>query len=721
MSKSKIQILCTIGPSSLNQKTITKLEKLGVSLLRINLSHTQIDDLPNVIETLRSFSNLPICLDSEGAQIRTGDIQGAEIYIRDNSIIKISNKRIPGNSFEFNFHPLAIVDQFQVGDFLSIDFNSVLAQVINKYEDGVVLRVINGGKVGRNKAVTLSRSIEMPAFTEKDLEAFQVGIQYKIEHYALSFAHKEEDVQDLRNIVGDKSFIISKIECKDGVKNLKKIAERSDAILIDRGDLSREFPIQYIPMLQKKIIAESKKCGLKVYVATNLLESMIVAPTPTRAEVNDIYNTILDGADGLVLAAETAIGKYPELAAEMISKVIQIIENKSEITSKDSTFFELESSLLTAPHGGTLIIQEEEDNVKHDSVLVIDETDLLDAEQISSGTYSPISGFMNEAELGSVLNNYKTPEGVIWTMPIILQVSKEKASKIAADTILGLADSTGEVLYHLKVESTYKIDLDAVAKKWFGTSSEQHPGVKRVYSKGEYVVSGKVFTLNKNKSNFKEFLLTPQESRFIFQKKGWSKIVGFHTRNVPHRAHEHIQKLALEKIGADGLYITPVIGPKKSGDFQPLPILRSYQALIDFDYYPLEKVMLGAFATYSRYCGPREAVFTALCRKNMGCSDFIIGRDHTGVGDYYRPEENAELFEKLGDVGINPLFFDEYSYNSITKKFECHDNKNQNFVRISGTEARNKIRNDEKLPTWYMRDVVQNVISDYNKKGSVFC
>jgi ATP sulfurylase len=169
-----------------------------------------------------------------------------------------------------------------------------------------------------------------------------------------------------------------------------------------------------------------------------------------------------------------------------------------------------------------------------------------------------------------------------------------------------------------------------------------------------------------------------------------------------------IQNEALERTGADGIYINPVIGPKKRGDFLPEPILYSYQTLLEFACYPKGKVILGSFFTYSRYAGPREAVFTALCRKNMGCSHFIVGRDHTGVGDFYPRHANRKLFEAVDDIGIKPVFFDPVGYNSETGRYEV--DQGQPLTMISGTEVRETLRANKHLPDWFMRDLVQEVL-----------
>lgn len=231
----------------------------------------------------------------------------------------------------------------------------------------------------------------------------------------------------------------------------------------------------------------------------------------------------------------------------------------------------------------------------------------------------------------------------------------------------------------------------------------------RLFAGGKHMVAGEVTRLRRLPSPFRNYELTPAQARFIFAHKGWSKVVGFHTRNPVHRGHEHIQMQALAETGADGLYVNPVIGPKKKGDFLPEPIIKSYQAMLEFGYYPKGRVVLGSFTTYSRYAGPREGVFTALCRKNMGCSHFIVGRDHTGVGDFYPPDATRRLFEDLDDIGITPLFFDAVGYDPKAERYVPMTG-GDGLEAISGTRIREALIGGDALPDWIMREVIQEIL-----------
>jgi ATP sulfurylase len=339
----------------------------------------------------------------------------------------------------------------------------------------------------------------------------------------------------------------------------------------------------------------------------------------------------------------------------------------------------------------------------------------MDCEQFGYGTYSPLTGFMDREMLDSVLETYRLPGGEVWTLPILLQVSPEDVEAFAPGDRVALTDNQGTVHALLDVSETYNYDLERLAERMYGTTSRDHPGVARLMQRSNHFLAGGVTLVQPLASPIRQYLLTPAQTRFIFTRLGWSRVVAFHSRNPAHRGHETIQLLALERTGADGVYINPVTGPKKPGDFLAEPILLSYQTLLEFGCYPKGKVVLGSFFTYSRYAGPREAVFTALCRKNMGCSHFIVGRDHTGVGDFYTSDANRKLFDSLGDIGVKPVFFETVGYNSETGEYEVE--RGQPLTLISGTEVRETLRANKQLPDWFMRDLVQEVLLGEMRTG----
>lgn len=333
------KILATIGPSSLNKTVIKKLSLNGVHLFRINLSHTKLDDVSNVIDKIKSWTDVPICLDSEGAQVRNQDMESESVFFSKDSKVKISHEPVIGNSNTISFTPDTVSRQLIVNDIIRIDFNTLKLKVIEDKGDYLIANVEVAGSVGSNKATDISREMKLDALTHKDKEAFKIGLKKGITNFSLSFTHSAEDVNKVRALIGNDTNLISKIESIRGVLNLKEILPLVNQILIDRGDLSREVPIERIPFVQRLIISHAKSMNVPVYVATNLLESMIKASSPNRAEVNDVASTLLMGANGLVLAAETAIGNYPVEAVEMINSLIEQFNNWSPNSSLEDVIF----------------------------------------------------------------------------------------------------------------------------------------------------------------------------------------------------------------------------------------------------------------------------------------------------------------------------------------------------------------------------------------------
>jgi len=716
-----IEIWCTLGPSSLNKRVISRLTEVGVSIFRINLSHTRPDEIEKTVELIKKYTSVPVCLDTEGPQVRTGLIKGKRVFIKENTFIKILRKKVIGDSQCFNIRPESVISKLEVGDLVSVDFDSVLLNITRIEKDFLMARAINGGWVGSNKAVTIDKKIELPILSEKDELGMKILKKYGLKHVSLSFVHKKQDVLKVRRIVGTGVRIASKIETSDALFNLEEIISVSDAVLIDRGDLSREESINKIPLLQKSIIKIASQKKKPVLVATNLLESMVKTKKPLRSEMNDVMNTLLDGARGLVLAAETAIGDYPVECANMIKRMIKYYQVARQGYSLGG-LLKKDSFLLVEPHGGELVNRYNKGinlkNIKSLPKLFVDERVILDAEQIGIGTYSPLTGFMTKDELLSVLDNYRLRSGVAWTLPIVLQVPKAECKRFKKGDDVALVYKDDEKIYAvLHIADVFNIDLERASIKWFGTKNTDHPGVKRLFEGGANFIGGQIELVRRKDSEYKEFEFTPQQTRLIFEHKEWSKVAGFHTRNAIHRAHEYLQMSALDKHALDGLFLHPVIGPKKPHDFKPHIILESYQLMLD-KFYPKGKVVLGAFSSYSHYAGPREAVFTAICRKNFGCSHFIIGRDHTGVKDYYESTATERLFEKIGDIGITPIFFKEIHYCRICKKYveDClHGSRGH--LHISGTQARQMLLEKKHPPEWFLRPEISKMILSKIESG----
>jgi pyruvate kinase len=710
------KIIVTVGPSSLKENIIKKMDHAGVEVFRINMSHTELKDFRTVVEKLKKWTNKPICPDTEGAQLRTGYLfNGIELDLVSFEYVEFISNEKKAKEFQIplNVAPSEILKQ---GDLLKIDFDAVIIQVTEVKKESVRGRVLEGGRIGLNKGISIDREISMPAFSKKDIEIFKLANQMGLKMVALSFASSGEDVKLLRSYYDYDIEVISKIESKIALKNLESICKQSDAILIDRGDLSRDVPLEKIIFAQQYIIEQAKVLQTPVYVATNLMENMINKSKPTRAEVHDIISTLDTNIDGLVLAAETAIGKYPLECVRIMSRIMKEAKENSSI-KKIEYLTSTPTDRIIEPHGGELIQQhwhnQNQKIITELPSLEVDEFVLSDIVQISEGVYSPLKSFMGKEELDSVLNNYKMPSGISWTLPIILQVSADEIKNIPESGELAIKSKGNDNIYAvLKIHKVEKIDnMALVAKKWFGSSDSSHPGVNKFMNSGDYIICGSPFLVQRR--SFAETAsaeLTPKQTREIINDAGWHNIVGFHTRNVPHLGHEFIQKEALKKTNADALFISPVVGKKKVGDFKGKAIFKCYEKMIKNGYFEPYGMILSGFNTYSRYSGPREAVFTAICRKNFGCNHFIVGRDHTGVGEHYSPDASIKIFEKV-DTGINIVGCEVASFciecGEIT--IDCIHGGIDKKV-ISGSKIRDSLIKGISIPWYLMRKDISSYL-----------
>jgi len=633
------EIWCTLGPASLNDRVIHRLEELGVSLFRLNLSHTRIELLEGILDFIQSRTSVPISLDTEGAQVRTAELAAGRIVVREGAAVRVHHEPVPGDEAALNLNPHGIAKQLRVGDLLKIDAE-VLTQVIGLESDGVVMRVLHGGEIGQNKAVTvLERELDLPAMTEKDRRALVIGMQKGVGHVALSFANRAADVDEIRALVAPHVRLTSKIECLNGLRNLAEIAERSDALLIDRGDLSRQVGIEKIPTLQKDIIAVGRNVGRGVYVATNLLESMVVSPNPTRAEVNDSLNTLMDGATGLVLAAETAIGAHPVAAVQMLRRIIREYEEQRRLRSAPP------ATTLAGRHGDLLDDRDagcvDRRSLASLRTLRVADADLVDCAQLAHGAYAPLAGFMGSKELESVLDKNRLLDGSPWTLPILLRLPEAALAGVSAGDRVALSGPAGDAVATLDVSEIYSFDLAELAHKWFGTTSDEHPGVAALCQGGDRFVAGRVALVETLLWPHGPFALSPGQIRAIFAQKGWSKVVGLHAEHASPRLHEYVRILDLQGVHADGMYVGLGVPPQEADDRAPTG-----------------RLLLGASVMQPRHGGPREAVFNALCYKNLGCSHFVVERSYRRIDGFHEDARTRELFENLGDLGIAPIFVD---------------------------------------------------------------
>ena len=375
---------------------------------------------------------------------------------------------------------------------------------------------------------------------------------------------------------------------------------------------------------------------------------MINNPFPNRAEINDIYNTLIDGVDGLVLAAETAIGKYPVESASIIKRIFKSF--KTSLQKKPS--FTKTSK------------------IKKFDEIIIDKFAESDVKQIVFGTYKPLDRFMSLEEIKSVLNKNRLLDGNIWTLPIVLPINK----KIKIKKNYNLLNSKKKILCSINVDSLYEMNSNELLKKWFSTDNLDHPGLKSLMRRGKYFISGKITSPQFSNFTFQRFEVVPKKSKELIYTKGWHTIIGFHTRNIPHQGHIFIQKEAIKLSNADGLMLSPVVGKKKKGDFKNDLLIESYSEILRSKVHH-KKAILCSLDIYSRYAGIREAVFTAICRKNLGCTHFIVGRDHTGFNNNFLNQDPRAFFSKIGDIGINIIFFDTLSFNEKNNKYSFNKKK----------------------------------------------
>ena len=369
------KIIVTLGPSTNSLDKVSMIKSKGVDFVRVNMSHSSINDLKYFI-TLSKKVGLEFIIDTEGSQVRTGSLKSDRMYFNESDSVRLYNEVINNNDAKITLRPYGIISQLKLGDILYVDFDTLSMRISNikNLKKGYVNAVIiSSGYLGENKGVVIDsqipRDFNIPTLTSKDIEAINIGIKEGIKYVAASFIRSMKAVHEVRKYSKNKMRIISKIECKDALKNLDEIILDSDYLLIDRGDLSKEIPVEKIPLVQKLILHKANVANKGVFVATNLLESMIDSRKPTRAEVHDIFVTIMDGAHGLVLAAETAIGKHPIGCINMLNKIIvntmdvfnavKVKNNEDELLKylKKNNYLlddELSYSIIS-PHGGKLI------------------------------------------------------------------------------------------------------------------------------------------------------------------------------------------------------------------------------------------------------------------------------------------------------------------------------------------------------------------------------
>jgi sulfate adenylyltransferase len=370
---------------------------------------------------------------------------------------------------------------------------------------------------------------------------------------------------------------------------------------------------------------------------------------------------------------------------------------------------------IVPPHGGKLMTRtggkarSAEPNVS----ITLSAWEQCDFEMISIGAMSPLEGFVGEADYNSICDNMRLSSGVVWPMPITCSVDAAKADKINVGDAVALKDDAGRLLGYLEVSEKYKQDKRKQAVKCFGTEDVAHPGVKMVMDSGDVCLAGKIEAVTpRHDPMFPDHRLSPEKTREEFKSRGWKTVVAFQTRNPIHRAHEYLTKCAQEM--CDGLLIHPLMGATKDGDIAPEVRMRCYEVLIE-KYYHHDHTMLAVMPAAMRYAGPREAILHAILRQNYGCSHFIVGRDHAGVGNYYGTYEAQEIFDTLPDDGLKivPLKFEHTAWSK--KAGGMVSNKTfpeieGDRVFLSGTKVRDMLKQGERPPEEFTRPEVADIL-----------
>lgn len=370
-----------------------------------------------------------------------------------------------------------------------------------------------------------------------------------------------------------------------------------------------------------------------------------------------------------------------------------------------------------APHGGQLVNriatpeQKAEFLSKADFLprVQLDARAVSDLEMIAIGGFSPLTGFMNESDYTRVVKEMRLANGLPWSIPITLSVKEEVASPLQEGSLIRLDNPNGEFIGVLQLTQKYLYDKTAEAINVYRTDDVKHPGVQVVYNQGSVNLAGEIWLLQRDPhSLFPSYQIDPAASRQMFREKGWKTIVGFQTRNPIHRAHEYIQKCAMETV--DGLFLHPLVGATKEDDIPADVRMRCYEILLEH-HYPQNRVILAINPAAMRYAGPREAIFHALVRKNYGCTHFIVGRDHAGVGDYYGTYDAQYIFDEFepGELGIVPMKFEHAFYCTRTKQMattKTSPSKPEERVHLSGTKVREMLRRGELPPPEFSRPEV---------------
>jgi sulfate adenylyltransferase len=377
-------------------------------------------------------------------------------------------------------------------------------------------------------------------------------------------------------------------------------------------------------------------------------------------------------------------------------------------------------SQLPLPHGGSLVNRVIADNARDELVayartlpkIPLSNSALSDVELIATGAFSPLTGFLSYDDYHAVVSTMRLANGTVWPLPITLRVQSSVPVSSTVALTNAATDPVNDIIATLQVTDVYQSDKVREAELVYGTDDPAHPGVARLFTEGNILLGGPITLLQRSISPYPELTLDPQDTRRLFSRRNWRTVVGFQTRNPIHRAHEYLQKSALEIV--DGLLLHPLVGATKSDDVPADVRIQSYHTLLE-RYYPRERAVLAVYPAAMRYAGPREAVFHALARKNYGCSHFVVGRDHAGVGAYYGAYDAQRIFDQFTpeEIGITILKFEHAFYcracGGMASRKTC-PHPSEAHITLSGTRVRELLRAGRRPPTEFSRPEVADVL-----------